>query len=151
MDRRAFILAPLAFYCANAARAATWSLITRDEFEQSRAQPLARSLSPTPKDAAAPVIEVEQPDAAKPIRPPVTIRIRFRPREGATIDVASFRATYGSLGVDITQRIIAHAHVSASGILAKGAEVPPGHHSVTLQIADNLHRVGFRTLAFTVV
>jgi hypothetical protein len=61
----------------------------------------------------APVIEVNQPDA---IKPPVTIRIHFRPKEGAAIDLASFRVTYGLLGVDITKWIIDHAHVSGSGL-----------------------------------
>jgi hypothetical protein len=149
MHRRTFIFGPLALY-ATVCRAATWALVTKEEFEQSAAQPLSRSIDRS-RSPDAPAIEVNQPDTTKPIKPPVTIRIRFRPKEGATIDPTSFRATYGSLGIDITNRIIQHAHVSASGLVANNADVPAGHHRVTLQIADNMHRVGMRTFEFTVL
>jgi hypothetical protein len=128
--------------------------MTKEEFEREKSlaatQPLSRSMRRA-SGPDAPVIEVNQPDATKPIKPPVTIRIHFRPKEGATIDLASFRVTYGLLGVDITKRIIEHAHVSASGLLANNADVPAGHHRVTLQIADNMQRVGIRTFDFTVL
>jgi hypothetical protein len=151
MHRRTFIFGPLALY-ATVCRAAAWALITKEEFEQSLAatQPLSRSIERS-RSPDAPTIEVNQPDATKPIKPPVTIRVRFRPKEGATIDLASFRVTYGSLAIDITNRIIQHAHVSTSGLVANNAEVPAGHHRVTLQIADNMRRVGMRTFEFTVL
>jgi hypothetical protein len=152
MHRRTFIFGPLALY-ATVCRAAAWALITKEEFEQSLAatQPLSRSVGRTSGSPDAPTIEVNQPDATKPIKPPVTIRIRFRPKEGATIDLTSFRVTYGSLAVDITNRIIQHAHVSAAGLVAHNADVPAGHHRVTLQIADNMHRAAIRTFEFTVL
>ena len=155
MHRRTLIFSPLALY-ATVCRAAAWALITKEEFERDSAAPhldesLARSMRRTSGPPDAPVIEVNQPDATKPLKPPVTIRVRFRPKEGATIDVTSFRVTYGWLAVDITTRIIEHAHVSASGLLANNADVPAGHHRVTLQVADNMHRVGVRTFEFTVL
>jgi len=67
------------------------------------------------------------------------------------IDLTSFRATYGWLAIDITNRIIEHAQVNASGVFANDADIPAGHHKVTLQVADNMHRVGNRTFEFTVV
>ena len=152
MHRRTLIFGPLALY-ATVCRAAAWALITKEEFERdlTAGQPLSRSLRRTSGPPDAPIIEVEQPHETKPIKPPVTIRIHFRPKEGATIDLASFRVTYGLLGVDITKRIIEHAHVSASGLLANNADIPAGHHTVTLQVADNMHRVGIRTFEFTVL
>jgi hypothetical protein len=84
-----------------------------------------------------------------PIRPPVTIRISFLPKAGATIETASFHATYGWF--DITKRILEHAHISRSGLLANNVNIPAGHHKVTLQIADNMQRVGVRTFEFTVL
>jgi hypothetical protein len=154
VHRRTLIFGPLAFY-ASVCRAAAWALITKEEFERDSAAPhVEESLARNMRRASgpdAPVIEVNQPDATKPIKPPVTIRIHFRPKEGATIDLATFRVTYGLLGVDITKRIIEHAHVSASGLLANNADVPAGHHRVTLQIADNMHRVGIRTFDFIVL
>jgi hypothetical protein len=152
VHRRTLIFGPLALY-ATVCHAAAWALITKEEFDQSLAatQPLTRSTRLSSVSADAPIIEVDQPDANKPIKPPVTIRIRFRPKEGATIDLTSFRVLYGSLALDITRRIIEHAHVSASGLVAKNADVPAGHHRVTLQVADNMHRVASRTFEFTVV
>ncbi len=155
MHRRTLIFGPIALY-ATVCRAAAWALITKEEFERDSAaphldEPLARSMRRTSGPPDAPVIEVNQPDATKPIKPPVTIRVHFRPKEGATIDLTSFRVTYGWLAVDITQRIMEHAHVSASGLLANNADVPAGHHRVTLQVADNMHRVGIRTFDFTVL
>jgi hypothetical protein len=150
--RRTFIFGMLALY-STVCRAATWALITKEEFERdlAAAQPLSRSLRRTSGPPDAPTIEVEQPNEAKPIKPPLTIRVRFRPKEGATIDPTSFRVTYGSLALDITKRVLEHAHVSASGLLANNADIPAGHHRVTLQVADNLHRVGIRTFEFTVL
>jgi hypothetical protein len=151
MYRRTFIFGLLALY-STLCRAAAWALITKDEFERdlAAAQPLSRSMRRTgPPDA--PTIEIEQPNETKPIKPPLTIRVRFRPKEGATIDLTSFRVTYGSLALDITKRVMEHAHVSASGLLANNADIPAGHHRVTLQIADNMHRVGIRTFEFTVL
>jgi len=143
----------LAALCATVSRAtaAAWALITKEEFEHdlSAAEPLSRSIQTSAPDV--PVIQVEQPNQAKPIKPPLTIRVRFVPKAGAAIDPASFRITYGWLGVDITQRVLQHAHVSASGLSANNADIPAGHHRVTLQVADNMHRVGSRTFEFTVV
>ncbi|MGH7784318.1 MAG: hypothetical protein ACREO5_10820 [Candidatus Binatia bacterium] len=154
MHRRTLIFGPLAVY-ATGCRAAAWALITKEEFEREESlaatQPLSRSIHRSSGPPDAPVIEVNQPDATRPIKPPVTIRVHFRPKEGATIDVTSFRVTYGLLAVDITTRIMAHALVSASGLSAYNADVPAGHHRVTLQIADNMHRVGIRTFDFTVL
>ncbi len=152
MYRRTFIFGLLALY-ATVCRAAAWALITKEEFERdlAAAQPLSRSIHRASGPPDAPTIEVDQPNETKPIKPPLTIRVRFRPKEGATIDPTSFRVTYGSLGLDITQRVMEHAHVSASGLLANNADVPAGHHRVTLQVADNMHRVGSRTFEFTVL
>ncbi len=151
MHRRTVVFGLIALYATVCrARAAAWALITKDEFERD-------SLAPHPVNPlvaappGAPTIKVEQPDETLPIKPPVTIRISFLPKAGATIDPASFHATYGWLGIDITGRILEHTHVSASGLLANNVNIPAGHHKVTIQIADNMHRVGIRTFEFTVL
>jgi hypothetical protein len=81
---------------------------------------------------------------------PVTIRVSFHPQSGATIDVMTFRVLYYGF-FDITSRIVQHAVLSASGISAANAQLPSGHHQVTVQIADNMRRFGSRTFEFTVV
>ena len=151
MDRRSLIFSLLAVTYVNPCRAAAWTLISKEEFEQDSAAPRFRGFIAPAAQAGAPVIEVDQPDETKSINVPVTIRLRFRPQGGAIIDLTSFRATYGWLGIDITQRILEHAQVNTSGLVANGADIPAGHHKVTLQVADNMHRVGMRTFEFTVI
>ena len=150
MHRRTLILALVSISCALARRAAAWTLITPEEFARDQSAPhiTPRLAAPPP---GGPVIEVDRPDATKPIATPVTIRLRFIPQGGATIDVASFRVTYGWLHLDITSRILEHAQVNQSGLVATNADISSGKYSITLEIADNLHRVGTRTFDFTVV
>jgi hypothetical protein len=150
MHRRSFIIGLIASLRAAECRADQWSLITEEEFEREKLAPqiAAAPATPTP---GAPIIEVKQPDETQPIQTPVTIRILFHPQSGATIDLPSFKVTYGFLGLDITDRIKQHAGLSPTGLSADNAQLPSGHYRVTLQIADNLHRVASRTLDFTVV
>ena len=151
MYRRTVILGLLALTYARPGRAAGWALISADEFERDRNAPHFRGGFASAPQSGAPIIEVDQPDDTKPLKAPLTIRLRFRPQGTASIDLSSFRATYGWLGIDITSRILDHAQVNASGLVASNAEIPAGHHKVTLQIADNMHRLGARTFEFTVV
>jgi hypothetical protein len=125
-------------------------LITADEVERESKAPQVFGAQ-ADVEPGAPKIEVEEPDASKPIKPPVTIRIRFQPQSDATIDPKTFRATYGFLALDITQRITQNAKVTSSGLVATNADISPGRYTVTLQIADNKHRVGIRTFNFTVI
>jgi hypothetical protein len=94
---------------------------------------------------------MQRPDIKGPVRAPVDIRVHFVPRPNTSIDVATFKATYGWLGIDITSRLLSHASLSASGLSADNANLPPGDHRVTLSIADSLGQVGSRTFAFSVV
>jgi len=149
--RRTFILALVSISCALSRRAGAWTLITPEEFARDQSAPHITPRGLAPLRLGGPVIEVDRPDATKPITTPVTIRLRFIPQGGATIDVASFRVTYGWLHLDITSRILEHAQVNQSGLVATNADISSGKYSITLQIADNLHRVGTRTFDFTVV
>jgi hypothetical protein len=153
MNRRSIIIG-LAGLCASlsmsARRAFAWVLITKDEsIEESKAiRPAEAPASPTP---GAPAIDVLQPDTTKPIKSPVTIRIRFRSQPGAAINPKTFRAKYGWLGIDITDRLVGHAQVDASGVSADNAEIPAGQYMITLEIKDSMGRVGTCALEFRVV
>ena len=157
MHRRTFIAGLLAVcgtLCATVRRAAAWDLFTQEEISRESAAPHNKVIPFAAAPGGAPIIKVEEPDATKPIKPPVTIRITFQPQgTGTTIDPISFRATYGWLGIDITKRLLEHAKLSASGLVATNADIPPGSYRVTLQIADNRSppRVGVSTFEFTVV
>lgn len=91
-----------------------------------------------------------RPTEAAAVTPPVAPRINFRAFKGAGIDVPSFRATYGFLGLDITDEILRYARIDAEGLAADHLMVPAGRHRITLSIADTLRRVGTRTFQFVV-
>ncbi len=154
MNRRSMIIG-LVSVCATLSmagqRAFAWVLITKDEFsDESKAPRPAEAPSPA-QVSGAPSIEVLEPDTTKPIKSPVTIRIRFRPQPGAAINPTTFRAKYGWLGIDITDRLVGHAKVDALGLSADNAEIPAGKYMIALQVADNMGRFGTRALEFKVV
>jgi hypothetical protein len=140
MRRRALV----ALLGARGARAAAgWDLVSAEEAAASARvglPPVARSLSAGP----APRIEVETPSETAALRPPLTIRLVFRPAPGARVDPASFRALYGALRLDVTERIRRHARVDAAGLVAEGVALPAGRHRLLLSVTDDQGRRGER-------
>jgi hypothetical protein len=150
MRGRAFtfnLLATCSILCASICPSAAWDLVTRGEVKREQSAPHNKAAH-TAAQSGAPIITVEEPNLKQPITPPLTLRITFRPQGGASIEPKTFRAAYGWL--DITHHIVAHAKLSASGLVANNASIPAGSYRVTLRIADNRHRVGMRTFEFTV-
>src|SRR6516225_11958218 len=107
--------------------------------------------APAASRAGAPTIRIEEPDITRLVRSPVNIRIRFQAAANAKIDVNTLRVRYGRLGIDLTRRILAHARSTQSGVFVEDAELPRGRHRVTIQIADNMGRVGSKSFDFNVV
>jgi hypothetical protein len=149
MHRRSLIIGSIAFLCAAECRADQWSLITDGEFEHEKSAPQIAA-APTKEDPKAPKIEVKQPVGTQ-LKTPVTIRILFHPQSNATIDLSTFKVTYGFWAIDITDRIKEHAQLSPSGLSADDVLLPSGHHKVTLHIADSDGHVATSTLDFTVI
>jgi hypothetical protein len=150
MNRRIFFLGLIASSYADAAKADMWSLATEEEFQRENSASLAPKPA-TPSQPDAPIITVDQPDASNPVKSPVSIRISFHPQGSAAINVKSLRITYGFFGIDVTNRIVEHAQLTASGLSADNAQLPAGHHTVTVEISDSLNRTGIRTFDFTVL
>jgi hypothetical protein len=98
-----------------------------------------------------PIIEVQRPDIANPVRPPVDVRVRFISQPGTSVDLSTFRATYGWAGIDVTNWLLANATLTPSGLTAENADLPPGEHKLTLSIADTFGEVGSQTFKFTVI
>lgn len=125
-------------------------------FKLGSDEELARAASNPVTEAAtapaegAPLITIERPNPDKPIKSPVSISVRF---QGDAIDVKSLTVTYGywPLAIDVTKQILAHAQVSASGLTAENAELPLGHHHITINVSDSAGRVGSTTVDFTVI
>lgn len=153
MRRRSFVgclFGACAAYGIKVSSAFAWALVTEDqanEIDQPRTTVAPGSADG--KAASMPVIEIIEPDIAKPVQSPVKIRIRFQASTGASINPASFRATYGWF--DITDQLMSHAKVDASGISADDAEIPKGRYKIRLQISDTKNRVGTTLCDFQVL
>jgi hypothetical protein len=88
----------------------------------------------------SPEIVVRSPDMAAPIKGPVRIDVGFVPAPDAAIDLASFKVSYGMLGIDVTERVKKYATLTAQGVSADLPSMPKGKHNFELQIADTLKR-----------
>jgi hypothetical protein len=147
MHRRSLILGVIASSYFGIRRVSAWPLVTRQQAQRENAAPHGQA-APAPTRSGAPTI---RPDITRPVRSPVNIRIRFRAATNAKIEVNTLRVRYGFLGIDITRRILAHARPTPSGVFVEDAELPRGRHRVTIQIADNMGRVGSESFDFNVV
>lgn len=124
-----------------------WDLVTPEEETRDRTAPRV----PGPPDLPPPpVIDLRRPDLSKPIRNPVTIELLFSAGPGRTIDMRTFKATYGWLGINITSRLLQHAVTKPNGLSAENVDLPPGDHKVTVSIADTLGKTASRTFRFSV-
>jgi len=121
--------------------AAGWPLVTPGEEARDNAAPHVRQ-SATPAAQGAPVITVRQPDISRALRNPMTFDMQFRAAPGATINLSTFQARYGWLGINITSRLLDHATRTPNGLFAANVNVPTGNHRINVSIADNLGRVG---------
>jgi hypothetical protein len=140
----AMLLAP-----ALARAAGMWSLVSPDEVARDRAaprKPITRGMLPP----GAPVIQVERPNTEAQLPRPFSVRVRFVPAPDASIVTSTFKATYGWLGIDITERLLEHATLTADGLTADDVNAPAGEHRVTVSIGDSRGRVGSRTFRFTI-
>jgi hypothetical protein len=125
----------------------TWKLITPDEEARDDAAP---HVAAPPDLPSPPTINLVRPDISGPIQNPVTIEVQFSPGPGRAIDMRTFNATYGWLGINITGRLLEHAVTTPNGLSAANVELPPGDHRVTLSIADTSGKTASRTLRFSV-
>ncbi len=158
MRRRMLLGGPFLLLAAPTSATELWALVLPDEARRENevgpllaTRGLSRPRDPdTPAAPGAPEILVDQPDAASTLHPPLSFRVRFLPAAGATINTRSFRASYGSFGIDITARILQHARLSERVLSADNMDIPAGSHKVTLTIADSNGREASRTFRFTV-
>jgi hypothetical protein len=124
-----------------------WGLVTPEEDARDRAAPHV----PAPPDLPPPpVIDLLRPDLSRHIQNPVTIEVRFSAGPGRAIDMGSFRANYGWLGINITSRILEHAATTPNGLSAENVVLPAGDHRVTFSIADTTGKTASRTFRFSV-
>jgi hypothetical protein len=139
---------------AGIAPALAFSLVTPEEAAAAQSAH-ARGFLPGPRHpgenaAALPQIEVESPALDAPVKSPVNIKLKFVPPPGAVIVPETFRAYYGFLGIDITDRIRAHAAITQAGLTLENAELPKGTHELTLSVRDSADRAAELRLSVTI-
>lgn len=148
--------AMMAVFCAQTCRAEPTWLITPDEVQQdSAAAPKTERKSGVFRTRAiptsAPEIAVTAPvSLGEPLKAPFPIRVAFKAKDGAAIKPESFRAYYGFLKVDITERLAGKAQVTADGISVENANIPSGSHKLTLRVTDDRDRQAETEIRFSV-
>lgn len=141
------IAAGVGFLTLPAAAQSAWRLVTPEEEARDDVAPH----NPAPPDRSGPLtIDLLRPDLSRPVRNPTTIELRFSPGPGGTINIGSFNATYGWLGINVTRRLLEHAVITANGLVAHQVELPVGNHRITLSIADSAGRSASRTFSLSV-
>jgi hypothetical protein len=125
-----------------------WTLITPDEDARDRVAPHVAAPPDTPPP---PRIDLLRPDISRSLQNPVTIEVRFSAGPGREIAMQSFRAIYGWLGINITNRLLQHAVKGPNSLSAANVNLPVGDHRITLSIADNTGKTASRTFRFSVV
>jgi hypothetical protein len=87
--------------------------------------------------------------AAGTIKSPLILKVRFESHGTSKIDVDSVLVTYMKKpAVDLTQRI--KPFVGATGIDVEDAEVPPGTHTLRVNVTDTEGRSGWADFTFSV-
>jgi hypothetical protein len=124
-----------------------WTLVTPAENARDRAAPHVPAPPNTPPP---PRIDLLRPDISKRLLNPVTIEVRFSAGAGRAINMQSFRAAYGWLGINITNRLLEHAVRGSNSLSAANVNLPTGDHRITLSIADNTGKAASRTFQFSV-
>ncbi len=147
------LLFTLAAALAGLAPAVAFPLVTPEEAAAAQAHTRGFFTSPQQPGgnaAAVPQIEVESPALDGPVKSPVTIKLKFVPPPGAVIVPDTFRAYYGFLGIDITDRIRAHAAITPTGLTLEHAELPKGTHEITLSVRDSADRAAELRVSVTI-
>jgi hypothetical protein len=96
-----------------------------------------------------PTVVIKSPNAAGAIQSPLNLQITFDPHGGSKVDVDSVLLTYmRTPAIDLTQRI--KPYIAANGIYVVNAEVPPGTHTLRVDVSDTDGRTSSADFTFSV-
>lgn len=136
------------FICGSVTVHGEW-LVTPEEvtrFRDEFAAPLWLA-----KAAGDPVIEVARPALIDGhVLSPMAIELNFRAAADASIDPNTFRVYYGTLKLDVTQRLLKNVAVRVDGLHVDRAEIPAGSHWLVMQVSDTRQRTATQDLRFVV-
>jgi hypothetical protein len=128
-------------------------LVTKEEMIRSQKAPPVVEAAAAPADPLAPQITLVDPEANgtdKAVRNPFKMEVIFKPQEGAALDFKSFQALYGSLKMDITDRLLKEAVKTPNGLRLANVNVPSGKHRILLRIKDSQNRLAEKEIQFRV-
>ena len=125
-----------------------WLVTPEEMLKSNSAKPLFYPRVVPPLDA--PVIDVITPKLDGSIASPTPILLKFVPKAPANVKPDSFKAYYGTFQIDITNRLLGVAQVTAQGINLKEAALPKGSHKITLNVQDSEGRVGSKIIEFEI-
>jgi len=126
-----------------------FDLVSLQEMQASQAanEPLTVKVSPVP---GAPQIEVVHPKLDAPVASPTPIQLMFVPAGSSSVRPETFKVLYGRMRIDITQRLVNAAKITAEGISVKEASLPKGSHRLLLSVEDLQGRQGMKSLDFEI-
>ena len=129
-------------------------LVSPDEVARERAKgdPMGslRFRGSGKEESEAPEIVLVNPVTLTNIPSPLNIELKFLPKSPSKIVHDSLRVLYGFFGFNVTDRLTGHAEITPSGILARDATLPPGSHSITIEISDDQNRIARKTFQFVI-
>lgn len=126
-----------------------FDLVSLQEMQASQAasETLTAKVSPVP---GAPQIEVVHPKLDAPVASPTPIQLVFVPAGSSSVRPETFKVLYGRMRIDITQRLVNAAKITAEGISVKEASLPKGSHRLLLSVEDLQGRQGMKSLDFEI-
>jgi hypothetical protein len=126
-----------------------FDLVSAQEMHASLAagEPLTAKSKPV---AGAPEIEVVHPKLDAPVASPTPIQLMFVPAAASKVRPETFKVLYGRLRIDITQRLVNEARITAEGVTVKEASLPKGTHRLVLSVQDVQGREGSKSLDFEI-
>jgi hypothetical protein len=105
----------------------------------------------TPLAGDEPAIEIIRPAMRDGrVASPVGIEVRFKPVVGKTIDPNSFKLYYGAFKLDVTDRLLKTAKVTASGFSIDNVDIPSGSHRLIMKVSDDAGSAAFKEIKFIV-
>ena len=129
--------------CTLSAYAAQPMLVSEQEMADSDKAPASLTAKFVP-DKDAPRIEVIAPNLTVPVTSPTPVQLIFEATPPTTVKPETFRVLYGALQIDITQRLLSSARLTAQNLSVDEASLPAGKHRLHLSVEDSLGRKGYR-------
>ena len=128
-----------------------FELVTRAEVDASKLASAMQEAEFSPVDTRGPAIQVIDPQSLDvPLKNPFKMEVLFKPQQGATLDFTSFKAFYGFLKLDITDRLLKEATKTPTGIRLANVDVPSGRHKLLLSIKDSQGNFSAKEIIFKV-